>query len=96
MLENRNTTLNRAISNKTNCMKEYLEIIVQGFTSKIYMEFSDKEMKLRLSGQYSEKTVRNITKKLLDDEIIDLSKIGNKGEKFYKIIDKKKAVLLYN
>lgn len=84
-LENENTTLNQADSNKANCLKEYLEIIIRGFASKYYTEFSDKQMKLWLTYQCTEKTVRKMTKDLLNKEIIELAKIGSKGEKFYKI-----------
>jgi len=84
-LKNENTTLNQASSNKANCLKEYLEIIVQGFASKSYIEFSNKQMKLWLTYKCEEKTVRKMTKDLLKAEIIELAKIGSKGEKFYKI-----------
>lgn len=93
-MENEITTLNQASSNKANCLKEYLEIIVQGFTSKSYLEFSDKEMKIWLSYQCAEKTVRKMTKDLLNVGIIELAKIGSKGEKFYKIKNYSDAITL--
>ncbi|MDE1769386.1 MAG: hypothetical protein KGI28_02375 [Thaumarchaeota archaeon] len=75
-------------------MKEYLEVIIQGRANNI-IEFSDKFMIENLLYARTPNTIRSITRKLYKNGIIEKTRMGARGEKFYKIKDYEKASILY-
>lgn len=93
-MKNEIGNLNQAQSNKATILKEYLEIIIMGKDS-IAKEFSDKFMIKNLQHMGSPNTIRNITKRLYNDGIIEKTRTGLSNEKFYKIKNYERANTLY-
>ena len=81
-------------SKKASAIMDYLELIISGKNS-ILKEFSDKQMIQNLSFRYSHNTVRNVRIMLEKENIIKKNGISINNEKFYKLIDRKKANTLY-
>lgn len=93
MVKNENSKLNQALSHGAKQTKEYLEIILR--QDKKSFEFSDKQMIENLTHRASSWKVREIRKLLEQEKIIKKTKFSSKNEKFYKVVDKRKANQIY-
>lgn len=82
-------------SNSAKALRDFLELVILGKDNGLD-EFSDMQMIQNLTYIQSHNTVRKVRKKLESECIIENTRVSANNEKFYRIIDYEKAVLLYN
>ena len=94
-MENETGKLKQQDSKRAKAIIDFLELIILG-KDNILKEFSDKQMIQNLTHRQSRNTVKETRKLLEAENIIKQTRIAAKNEKFYKIIDEKKANFVYN